>query len=447
MSRRAKRGLKVFVALAVLFGVYRMLLEFELARRLDAIRAAGYPVTVEELETWRGWPAPDDENAAIYFMAAAETLHDPGTVDVSTLPIVGNADFRPYATVSSEEAAEIRTYMISNARALELCREGAKFPKVIYPLDQETTDAVSLRNLRVLTRFLRLAIVDAAIARDATVAGERLELALRASGSLKNEPGAIPILYGLADFQLLRNEFTFTLNSLPLDADSLRRIEQTLNDCDWPKAAQMFAAGEFVNSFAYGRALRLMENQTNPNDWKAVVLYEEVPLLGWAYHNARRAAGAFTFHEFNIARRSLPFLNAAQMPLRASAVRIRELENSRDQEDAFDDGAPIYLGNNTSIVMSMLLPRSALVRAMRGACIVERFRRAHERAPETRDELGAELLADWPVDPYDDQPMRYERVEGAYRVYSVGEDLDVDGTIDYDMRHGKGDIGVEIAVK
>ncbi|HMO15161.1 MAG TPA: hypothetical protein PKD64_03920 [Pirellulaceae bacterium] len=58
---------------------------------------------------------------------------------------------------------------------------------------------------------------------------------------------------------------------------------------------------------------------------------------------------------------------------------------------------------------------------------VLRFERHHGRLPETLDELAGEFLQQVPLDPLDQQPLRYQRRDDGFVIYSVGVNQVDDG--------------------
>ena len=68
------------------------------------------------------------------------------------------------------------------------------------------------------------------------------------------------------------------------------------------------------------------------------------------------------------------------------------------------------------------------------------FRLAQGRAPKTLDELVPTYLDAVPIDPFDNQPLRYRLQEKGFVVYSIGDDESDDGATERhrDNRHPDG---------
>jgi hypothetical protein len=61
------------------------------------------------------------------------------------------------------------------------------------------------------------------------------------------------------------------------------------------------------------------------------------------------------------------------------------------------------------------------------ALATERYRRDHGRWPDALADLVPAYLAEFPVDPYDGQPLRMRRLADKIVIYSVGSDRKDDG--------------------
>lgn len=82
------------------------------------------------------------------------------------------------------------------------------------------------------------------------------------------------------------------------------------------------------------------------------------------------------------------------------------------------------------------------------ALAVERYRLLHEgRLPEALSELLPDLLPEVPRDPFDDQPLRYRRLEQGYVVYSVGPDRTDHGGREKPKKGGTSQFDVTFTVR
>ncbi|MCC7408955.1 MAG: hypothetical protein IT442_12860 [Phycisphaeraceae bacterium] len=86
-------------------------------------------------------------------------------------------------------------------------------------------------------------------------------------------------------------------------------------------------------------------------------------------------------------------------------------------------------------ILSLDAKRQASVRTFAAVLAIERYRITEGRLPGSLHDLVPEYLPEVPLDPFDDQPLRYLPLSPGpgYMVYSVGEDLkDEHGALDKD---------------
>lgn len=54
---------------------------------------------------------------------------------------------------------------------------------------------------------------------------------------------------------------------------------------------------------------------------------------------------------------------------------------------------------------------------------IERYFLKHGSLPLALDDLMPEFVTDVPKDPYDNQPLRYRKIDGGFEIYAIGSDL------------------------
>ena len=137
-----RRRLKVSHALIILlligagaFAFFRLSLKSKLQARIDAIRAAGYPVTCAELDKW--YTIPENVENAAYTIMDAFWYYKKWDKDKSKLlPVVGRAELPARTEPLDEETkALITQYVADNNEALELFHQAAEIEHCRYPID------------------------------------------------------------------------------------------------------------------------------------------------------------------------------------------------------------------------------------------------------------------------------------------------------------------------
>ncbi|MBI1371858.1 MAG: hypothetical protein GC159_03740 [Phycisphaera sp.] len=128
----------VIVAVAA-FGVWRWWGASVAAQEIGAIRAAGEPATLAELQTWRGDMPIDGANAAdVYRDAVARavpyaSVEDP--VVTRGLPLFVDVLYAPKQTLNADALEAIRRYVELNADAAAKLHEAAGLTYCRYPFD------------------------------------------------------------------------------------------------------------------------------------------------------------------------------------------------------------------------------------------------------------------------------------------------------------------------
>src|SRR4030042_7155517 len=126
--------LLILVCIAA-FAVFRYTVKSKLQDRIEAIRAAGYPVTYEELDKLYSIPE-DAENAAYIIMDAFSYYQEWDKTALEPLPLVGEAKL-PVRTepLTEETKTLIAQYLTDNQQAIELLHEAASIEHSRYPID------------------------------------------------------------------------------------------------------------------------------------------------------------------------------------------------------------------------------------------------------------------------------------------------------------------------
>lgn len=114
----------------------------------------------------------------------------------------------------------------------------------------------------------------------------------------------------------------------------------------------------------------------------------------------------------------------------ADSSLSEEIERERDQAS--------YLQRYRCLLAHIAMPifasaEDAFLRSQvyvdqgRVGCALELHRMAHGSFPAALGELVPALLPAVPIDPWDGQPLRYERTETGYRLWAIGKDRKDDG--------------------
>jgi hypothetical protein len=358
------------------------------SQKVAAIKAAGEPTTLEELNNWYTEPPASENAAGLYAQAfSALTTDDPKSA----------------------------TFLSNNQNALALLLQAAERKSCRYPMDLRAGPATTLPHLAKIKKCSSLLQSEAVSQadRNRTDAATKAILAgLRLSRSLENEPLLISHLVENASLTITVQGLEQALTRKAFARDHLVSLQAALQDAEVVPSFRRALAGE--------RSMTISHFQTPPE--------ELAKLLSRTDNNAGSVAVLAAHMKSPIFQEDFEFsldyfsnmLAVADMPFPQSL-------------DA-DSGPKIETAKARQLVLSsMLLPAlsalptkeaevAARLRVAQTALAVERYRLDHANAlPGSLSELTPALLKAVPADPFDGQPLRYKKLPGkGYVIYSVG---------------------------
>ena len=422
-SRKKCRGLRacyiLLVALVILVGGYGLLrwrLKSQLQRRMDAIRAAGYPITCAELDRWYSIPN-DVENAADVILDATHYYAASNKPELT--PVVGQAEMPGRTEPLSEETKQlIGQYLAQNKRALELLGEAAAIEHSRYPIDLSAGFAARMPHLREIRDVARLLLLDAFWHVQNNEGEEAMEAVVSIFGvarTLAKEPLIVCQLFRFTCESIGVSAIEQVVNRMELGDEQLAKLSETCAQGEDESGLLRGLVGERCAVFDVLRA----PESVNPQFFGAP---RSMGLLYGAY----RAVG-LTDKEASI------YLDL--MDGLFDALRLPEHERVKAAEAVeaeIEDVPRIY------VMLHMLMPghlrifqlslsNVARLRTVRAGLAIERYRLANGKLPEKLAELVPAYLDAVPMDPFDGQELRYKRLEKGYVVYGIGEDGSDDG--------------------
>jgi hypothetical protein len=162
-------------------------------RRIEAIRAAGFPVTAKELDAWYPWP-PSGQNAASWITGAA-ALHQKLRQEYSRrLEQVFNrsgARPDPNQPILEDLGDMLERYIRENAKALEMLHGAASVPECRYPIDLSQGMFIAMPHIANVREGCLLLCAEAVVCAeegDPNGATRAVEAALHVACSLDREP-------------------------------------------------------------------------------------------------------------------------------------------------------------------------------------------------------------------------------------------------------------------
>jgi len=426
-AKKPRRKLKVshiLIALLIIivagFVLFRLSLKSKLRAKLDAISAAGYPVTWAELDDWYAIPE-SAENAADYIIDAFSHYHkqDDGE-EFELMPVVGSAELPPRTEPLAEEAKTLITqYLADNRQALELLHKGAAIEHSRYPVDlSKGFDVIMpyLSDIRKGAKMLQLEASLHAENAEPQLAGRSITSTFGLARSLSREPILVSQLVRIACQALAVSTLEHSVNRTEFTDEQLVNLSRTIaNAEDLSGMTRAFAgercAGVSIFKAPASQIVPLFGGSSRPRVF-SIALYKFAGLAD---------TDAITYIDLMEG-----YIEAAQLPP----------HKRQSASDAI--GAKIDTISQIHILLRTFMPALSRVttidirtiaqlRTAQTGLAIQRYRLATGSLPDALSDLVPTYLEAVPKDPFDDKELRYKKLETGFVVYSIGEDGNDDG--------------------
>lgn len=407
------------------------------AYRLDAgipekeralARAAGAPLTIEEIDAFYPTSPEIAETTRLWQMAfeklgAEEDQNEEFARRTEGVPLLGadrkDGDSNPpdrdaSGLLQGEDLRIAREFVQENRDAIEAAHDARRSGSVArFPTKWEDHYAMLLPHVYPLRKFvdvLRLDLEVHVADGETQAAVDDLLTIVGVSESLSNEPILVSQLVRIACLNVAVEGTEKLLAHGGLTDEQLRQIGEAFARQDFQEAFRTSLAGErwmFVRTFEVGAS--------GLSDSGAYI-----PL--W-FRGADLAKGLELFRRAD---------EAAQQGLLEAYKAGDAIET---ELDALTNGPTAGLRYVFTLLMFPAIKAavSAHLRAEAAATLAEtavaceRYRLAHGDLPAKLEDLVPEYLASVPLDPFDEQPLRYVVDAQGPRLYSIGSDFKDDG--------------------
>jgi hypothetical protein len=387
-----------------------------LERRLDAVRAAGYPVTFAELDKWYK-DAPSGENAAEYVLDAITCLQTLEKGQEQQLPWFGR-DKMPARTEPLSEAITgiIDELLEDNQEAIEYLRQAGALEHSRYPIDLTRGHATLVPHLSELRSTVRLLCLEAILHAERSEQ-EAAAKALVSAFGVANTEATTPLLIS----QMVRqggqsiavSALERLVNRTTFNGEHLLHLHETVVAAYDPNAIARGFVGErcmVIQSLRDPRATGL---------YLAPIVAPEGPSL--LQLRAAQAVGLVD----RLLVRYIDYVDRCLTAMRLPpAERLKvagELEREH-RETVLEHPKLTHFMPTLARFMRNDLAHMTKIQVAAVALAVERYRLANNRLPEQLADLVPTFLAEIPADPYDGQPLRYRKRSPGFVVYSIGTD-------------------------
>jgi len=382
---------------------------------------------------------PDPQNAAFVYEKAFEAIQRINKRDPRWGPVYEAKSGTWYQGLNRPDFKldpEFREFLKQHQTTLALLKRAAAMPGCYFERDYARPSLdMTLPELAMLREAARLLAADARVkAADGQVraALENVAAIHAIAGHVTGEPmlvsGLVAVAVNETGLSALEGILTATtpaaadLAALPRDeTTSLRRV---LNRCligeeAFGLSAFAMLSGEDNSDLLY-RELGLQPHCLAPLltvPWRVFLLPDELT----AYRKHLRDMRDLSLYSYQDAQ-----------------AHIRELGGEQ-------------MARRSGILTQLILP--ALMRCFGTFTRAEARRRLGQlavavaayhaqtgRFPAKLESLAPEYIGEVPLDPYDDQPLRFRGGSAGVTLYSIGPDLTDEGGKEYDSRTEKGDL-------
>jgi hypothetical protein len=407
----------IFLLICVgVFAFFRLTMKSKLQVRIDAIRAAGYPVTCAELDQWYKIPS-NVENAAYTIIDAFSYLKKWDKDKSKSLPVVGQAELPARTEPLAEEMkALIAQYVADNNEALELLHAGAAIEHSRYPIDLSAGFETKVPNLSELRRavfLLKLEAILYAENGDSESAIRSVKSCFGIARSLAKEPITISQLVRAACQNVAATTIEYCINRIKFTDEQLVELIECTHNSERITDISYAFVGERCNGISFFKAPGSVDS-----DIVGGIPFR--PLL--ALYKAVGMADSDAIIYLDIME---------------EYIKIGQLPIHRRQKAAEAVEARLRSTSKVRVLLYVMMPALARITTIdtrniaqlltaRTGLAIERYRLAEGRLPDTLADLVPAYLDTVPTDPFDGNELRYKKLEIGFVVYSIGEDLSDD---------------------
>lgn len=408
------------IVLAFIWLIAYLLGERTLTKALKQARELG-PVTLAELEANRRHWSPQQDAGPRFMQLCKELVdHDKARSpeqrdELKKVPLLGDVEFPPLGHLwpINDQLATIQ-YLASMAPFYAELDALRQYPGGEIPLDLKVNPLEllipSLSPLREAIKMECLVIQSHAMMGPVEDLLDRMQVMGCIRTMIQDQPTLISALVVIAadSVECDALERAMGLNAIrPQDLAPLENLLTRRKPYDSLKTAMLGERAIFLEL-----AQRLRNGTISGS---GVAMYARTPIINIGFM-LDTALGARAYNDM---------LAASLDPLEMEAI-------AHANEQRLPN-APFW-AVLTKLVMpslergiELIIRVEGQLRATRTALAIERFRLDHTRFPEALSELVPSYMNVMPIDPFDNQPLRYRRTPEGVVVYSIGSNRSDDG--------------------
>ena len=416
-KKHKRRRFKTWQVISLLILFLLVLLHvsgsYKVRKRVQALSAQGYPVTIEELED--SYTIPDGvPNAADVYLAAFSHYREWDKPAMQTLHKARKPKRTEPLNASARQLVE--QFLSDNRKTFSLLHEAASIEHCRYPIDfAQAYDLADPRldNIRKCSQLLLLDVLIQCENQDIDKAFASIRVNLALAKSM-NAPllGTQLTHIGLQSWTC--GSIERILNRISLGDKQLLTLSEWIKI---PDIGEGFKQALITEQCLGLHTLQAPIKDITKRTGHGGMLLLLVPwkMLGLCY------------------RDTLTFID-----LMEESIDTMDLPDP-ERLAAFDAvQKSVYQGGRGGVLMHEFWPTHtrlldiviryvAQLRTARTALAVERYRLAEGRLPESLDNLVPAYISAIPDDPFNGSPLKYRILQPGYVVYSVDDDLTDEG--------------------
>ncbi|MCZ6889074.1 MAG: hypothetical protein O7H39_11315, partial [Gammaproteobacteria bacterium] len=388
--------------LAAITGAVQTPVNRRLQRRIAAIRAKGEPITIDDINALRP-VIPNDQNMTLSLIELGENLQP----SREPKDLIEKLWYDPRAPTGEPLAAELldaaRRYLDEKAAELDGIHEALKLDQgcmnTVWPTPAFTTMLPGLGHLHMVARVLATEQQVAEEDGDQESAALILFEMLHLDDALKHEPSILGTLMRMATRWLALDRIERTVNRRGLHAESIRRLEQCLlrMECNINlRKIMMVERAFFLDTMEWIRASRANAAAIGGRVAGLSSIWSSLPVIP-------------ALDTLDTLEMFTDLVDCIDKPDVQSIECFRSID-SRISTVPWYRIMSFTLVPSFSRATDLWVRHVASTRALRTALACERYRLTTGDWPDNLSKLVPDFLSALPIDPFDGQTIRFERI-------------------------------------
>ncbi|HUJ72540.1 MAG TPA: hypothetical protein VLZ30_09865 [Verrucomicrobiae bacterium] len=432
-KRLVRLSCLVLAGVVVLLVTWRFALNRLIAAEISAIHERSYPATLPELNRW--YPrVPPSQNGAVVFGKAFASLSDQGN---PSHPSRGDtaAPTPQDGSPADPQTQSVEDYLNGNSEALALLHQASTIPRSRFPIDLGRLSISPYAHWGNLIRSAHL--LEAEAANHAEHASPQLavvsvESLFGMSQSLAREPLVRSYLTRMDCQRIAIGSLQDLLGKTSLTDADLDALQATLEKIDDQRGlARAFIGQRCIGIYGFDLMRDTFDLTGLPVARKypwGQRLFINLNVFFGSPAYLYDLCGFLQWDKLHYLRLMDRYIEAAQTAFPERIETAQRLHRSLGRQNQLHALSRVWLrGMDAPRVILKDAHLTAKIRAAQVAIAIERFRLAHDQLPQNLAQLGPCGTGAVPADPFDGQPLRYQRLPTGYAIYSVGDGATDDG--------------------